>query len=118
MGELYVPEVDDYVIWERETWMGPISDEGWIYFKAPIFERKKGFGIVSRYITIETGIRPKPKCQLECTSNGRKNTNPHKNIHTLLLCYENNWSELKYIKKRESKIIQHWSQYDDRAGFN
>ena len=32
MSKEYEPEVDDYVVWERETWVGKISDEGWVYF--------------------------------------------------------------------------------------
>ena len=51
---MYEPEVDDYVIWERECWTGTIKDEGWVYFKAPKMEEKKGFNAVARYITIET----------------------------------------------------------------
>lgn len=106
----YEPEVDDYVIWERETWVGTIKDEGWVYFKADPMPPKKGFPTHSRYITIETGVRPKPPEQLEdgkCL---------HKMVHTLLLCYEDNWNQLKFVKKRESKNIQHWSQYDDITG--
>ena len=41
---------------------------------------------------------------------------PHKYIHTLLLCYEKYWHELKFVKKREGKHIQHYSQYDDVSG--
>ena len=107
---MYEPEVDDYVVWERETWVGKISDEGWVYFKCDPIEPKKGFPTHSRYITIETGVRDKPKGQLE---DGRS---LHKKIHTLLLCYENDWKDLKFIKKRESKQCQHYSQYDDITG--
>ena len=39
----YTPEVNDYVLWEREKF--PI--EGWVYFKD------------SSYITIEIGVRCK-----------------------------------------------------------
>ena len=28
---MYEPEVDDYVIWERECWNGEHVDEGWVY---------------------------------------------------------------------------------------
>ena len=107
----YEPEVDDYVVWERETGSNHIErDEGWVYFKCPLLDDKKGFSTHARYITIETGVRDKPKEQLEdgkCL---------HKKVHTLLLCYEQNWHELKFIRKRESPTIQHYSQYDDRAG--
>ena len=107
---MYEPEVDDYVVWERETWVGKISDEGWVYFKGDPVEPKKGFPTPARYITIETGVRDKPKEQLE---DGRC---LHKKIHTLLLCYESDWENLKFIKKRESKQCQHYSQYDDITG--
>tara|TARA_B100001996_G_scaffold165102_1_gene125903 strand:- start:975 stop:1322 length:348 start_codon:yes stop_codon:yes gene_type:complete len=111
MDKPYEPEVDDYVLWERETWVGPISDEGWVYFKGDKVEPKKGFTTQSRYITIETGVRDKPKEQIDCRSSLK-----HNKVHTLLLCYESQWKDLKFIKKRESKIIQHYSQYDDISG--
>ena len=107
----YEPEVDDYVVWERETGSNHIEkDEGWVYFKGDPVEKKKGFNECPRYITIETGVRDKPKEQLEdgkCL---------HKKVHTLLLCYESQWKQLRFVKKRESPTIQHYSQYDDRAG--
>ena len=59
---------------------------------------KYGWNPVSRYITIETGVRPKPEHQLEDSS-------MHKYIHTLLLCYEHDWHQLKFIKKRESPLF-------------
>ena len=80
----YEPEVNDYVIWEVDTWNGKMIDEGWVYFKC------------DEYITIETHVKPKPKCQY--TKNER-----HKFIHTLLLCHNWNWSQLKYVKSRKSK---------------
>ena len=110
MSEQYEPEVDDYVIWDRGEYG---TDEGWVYFKGDEVDNeiriKHGWNPVARYITIETGIRPKPQCEYS------KN-DPHKYIHTLLLCYESSWHQLKFIKKRESKVIQHYSQYDDVAG--
>ena len=64
----YEPEVDDYVIWERESWSGTFIDEGWVYFKAPVMEKKKGFTDNPRYITIETGVRDKHPEQMDgCT---------------------------------------------------
>ncbi len=109
MDDTYEPEVDDYVVWERETWVGPIKDEGWVYFKAPIMEEKKGFIKPVRYITIETGVRDKPKEQLDC-----KSTLKHTKVHTLLLCYESNWKDLRFVRRRESPHCEHYSQYDDR----
>ena len=106
----YEPEVDDYVVWERETGSNHIEkDEGWVYFKCPLLEKKNGFSDNPRYITIETGVRDKPAEQL-------KDSPLHKKVHTLLLCYEAQWKQLRFVKKRESPTIQHYSQYDDRAG--
>ena len=106
----YEPEVDDYVIWKHED--GSI-DEGWVYFKVdPVDNEKRvkdGWKPVARYITIETGIRPKPQCEYS------KN-DPHKYIHTLILCYESYWHELEFIKRRNGKHIQHYSQYDEVSG--
>lgn len=73
----YEPKINDYVKWHREYY----SVEGWVYF------------VDEEYITIETGIKPKPSCQY--TKNER-----HKNIHTLVLCYPQDWKDLEYIKSR------------------
>ena len=106
----YEPEVDDYVIWTTELGM---VHEGWVYFKWDKVDNEKrvkdGWKPVARYITIETAIRPKPECQYS------KN-DPHKYIHTLLLCYESYWHELEFIKRRNGKNIQHYSQYDEVSG--
>ena len=107
----YEPEVNDYVIWERKTWVGISTDQGWVYFKGDPVEPKKGVSTPARYITIETGVRDKPKEQLDC-----KSTLNHSKVHTLLLCYESQWKELKFVKRRESKHCQHYSQYDDITG--
>ncbi len=109
MDKPYEPEVDDYVIWEKETWCGISTDQGWVYFKGDPVEPKKGFNTPARYITIETSVKDKPPEQL-------KDSPLHKKTHCLLLCYEHDWKELKFVKRRESKVIQHYSQYDDRAG--
>ena len=110
MDAPYEPEVNDYVIWEREAWNGIHRDEGWVYFKGDVVEPKKGFVTTPRYITIETGVRPKPNAMLIGSDD------PHKMVHTLLLCYESQWKDLKFVKRRKSSEIEHWSQYDDRAG--
>ena len=118
----YEPEVDDYVIWERECWAGIQRDEGWVYFKADPIEHKKGFSKHERYITIETSVKDKPKeyePDLPHVNGKHRLRHPkHEKIHTLLLCYESQWSQLKFVKKRESKVIQHYSQYDDIAGID
>ena len=107
---MYEPEVDDYVIWDRGEYG---KDEGWVYFKGDEVDNearvKFGWKSVPRYITIETGIRPKPTCSIS------KN-DPHKYVHTLLLCYDKCWDQLKFVKRRNTREIQHWSQYDDITG--
>ena len=76
----YKPQVDDYVIWNR----GDLVHKGWVYFAD------------EQYITIETGIKPKPNC--EYTKNEK-----HKYIHTLLLCHQWFWKELEYVHTRKNK---------------
>jgi len=103
----YMPRVDDYVVWERETWSGTFIDEGWVYFVGDPVEPKKGFPTPVRYITIETGVKPKPYCEFE--------KNPrHRNTHTLLLCYEQNWNELKYIKNRREDNTSTYKSQEHR----
>ena len=102
---MYEPEVDDYVVWERPNgdW-----EEGWVYFKGDKMEKKRGFPECPRYITIEVSVRDKPTCQY---SSGKDME--HKKIHTLLLCYDINWNELRFVKHRRTREILHYSQYDD-----
>ena len=106
---MYEPQVDDYVVWERPNgdW-----EEGWVYFKGdPVDNEKRvkqGWNSVSRYITIETGVRDKPDCMY---SSGKPML--HKKIHTLLLCNEECWHELRYIRHRKTREVQHYSQYDE-----
>ena len=105
---MYEPEVNDYVIWERPN--GDI-DEGWVYCKTdPVDNEKRlkeGWKPLSQYITIETSVRPKPNHMYN---------DKHKFIHTLLICNRENWNQLKYIKKRNGKECEHYSQYDDVHG--
>ena len=92
---MYEPEVGDYVKWHHPH-DGSI-DQGWVYFKGdPVNNSKRikdGWNPISQYITIETGVRPKPNC--EYAKNDK-----HKYIHTLILCNKDNWDELEYIKNR------------------
>ena len=105
----YEPEVDDYVIWNRPN--GDI-EEGWVYFKGDPVDNEKRikdkWNPVSRYITIETNVRDKPDCFYTSGQPMR-----HKKIHTLLLCNEECWGELVYVKHRRTREILHYSQYDD-----
>ena len=88
---MYKPKVNDYVIWDKGEYG---KDEGWVYFYD------------DAYITIETAIRPKPKDQY--TKNEK-----HKYIHTLLLCHNEYWDELEYVKSRKHAEPQHYSECDD-----
>jgi hypothetical protein len=73
---MYEPNVNDYVKWKNEI-------EGWVYFKD------------TSYITIEMAVRPKD-CQnyQACCL--------HRNERLLVLCYQNQWKELSYVKSRKS----------------
>ena len=92
LWEDYCPKVNDYVVWDKGQYG---TDEGWVYF------------VDDAYITIETSVKPKPKDEYE--------KNPrHKMIHTLLLCYECDWKDLKYVRSRTPhEQIEHYSQCDD-----
>jgi hypothetical protein len=72
----YTPQVNDYVLWNKGV-------EGWIYFKD------------SEYITIESVVRPKDKVNYECCP-------IHANERLLVVCYKEDWCQLKYVKTRES----------------
>ncbi len=72
----YEPRVNDYVQWSKGI-------EGWVYFKD------------KEYITIEVSVRPKT-CEnyAACVL--------HRNERLLVLCYNNQWKELTYVRSRES----------------
>ena len=96
---MYEPEVNDYVIWDQGEYG---KHEGWVYFKCDSIDNDKrvrlGWNPEPRYITIEIGTKPKPYCEYS------KNTDlNHKLIHILLLCYDTEWNNLRFIKKRKSK---------------
>lgn len=71
---------NDYVKWQRNGWI----DEGWVYFKC------------DEYITIEVGVKPKPYCNLV------RNV-LHCNDHILVVCHNDFWDEVKYVKSRKSR---------------
>ena len=79
----YKPQVDDYVIWNKNG----LTHKGWVYFYDDM------------YITIETGVKPKPNC--EYTKIER-----HKYIHTLLLCYPTQWNQLEYVHTRKNRYAE------------
>ena len=89
---MYEPKVNDYVRWT--TALGMVH-EGWVYFKASPVEPKKGWNPPSRYISIEISTKPRKQCDLT--------TFLHKKIHVCLCCYETNWHELEYVRRRVSK---------------
>jgi hypothetical protein len=75
----YVPKVNDYVKWNKNG----VIHEGWVYF------------VDNLYITIEIGVKPKPNCEYT-------REEKHKFIHTLLLCFPEQWKDLTYVKSRKS----------------
>ena len=88
---MYEPQVNDYVEWT--TQLGQLH-EGRVYFKAEPSQPKRGWVTPQRYITIEVGIKERP----DYTEN-----HPHRYIHILLCCYESQWGELRYVKRRKAK---------------
>lgn len=72
----YIPKVNDYVEWKPHI-------KGWIYYKD------------KEYLTIETRVRPKDNTNFLAAPF-------HANNRLLVICYESDWKNLKYIKSRES----------------
>ena len=105
---MYESEVDVYVVW---AWTYGDLEEGWVYVTGNFLEAKKGCKTNPGYITIEVAVRDKPNSMY---SSGKPME--HKKIHTLLLCNDSCWSQLRYVKNRRTREIQHYSQYDDIAG--
>jgi len=75
----YQPKVNDYVIWEKPLGKGV---EGWVYFAD------------QEYISIEIGVKCKNQENIEhCPI--------HEKTHCLVVCFNNYWNELKYVRSRE-----------------
>jgi len=72
----YEPQVNDFVKWNKGI-------EGWVYFKC------------DEYITIEHSVRPKDELNYRACS-------IHANERLLVICYNNQWNQLEYVKSRES----------------
>jgi len=93
---MYDPKVNDYVKWTNE--LGQVY-QGWVYYKTTQEDNnkrmKEGWRPIQRYISIEIATKPRPQCSVS--------TFFHKRIHVCLLCYENDWHELEYIRRRTSK---------------
>ena len=95
----YEPEVNDYVIWDQGEYG---RHEGWVYFKCPDDEDnekriREGWNPISRYITIEIGVRDKHHCVY---TSGKPMK--HKKHHILLLCNDMYWKDLQFVTKRKS----------------
>ena len=73
--------------------------EGWVYYKGKPDDNarriKDKWVATSNYITIEIATKPRPQCNVS--------TFLHKRIHVCLCCYEDNWNELEFIRRRISK---------------
>ena len=91
LNNSYSPQLDDYVKWTDS--LGRVT-EGWVYF------------VSNYYITIEVGVKDKPKC--EYTKNEK-----HKKVHCLVVCQTWFWDELEYVKNRRP---QHYSEYKSQTG--
>jgi hypothetical protein len=76
MNYQYNPEINDYVIWKPHI-------KGWIYYKD------------TEYLTIETRVKPKDNINL-------LDAPFHANNRLLVICYQNQWGELNYVKSRKS----------------
>jgi len=74
---MYKPQVNDYVYWKPHI-------EGWVYFKD------------DDYVTIECSVEPKDQENYEACS-------LHRNDRLLILCYKEQWNQLKYEGHRENK---------------
>lgn len=72
----YEPQINDYVIWKPHI-------KGWVYYKD------------YDYITIESLVKPKNIENLI-------HSPIHANNRLLVICYDNQWKELKYVRKRNS----------------
>jgi len=73
----YIPQVNDYVLWNK----GKFSVEGWVYFKD------------NDYLTIEIKVTPKHPEDLP-------HGTYHRNERSLVVCYPESWKDLKYVKTR------------------
>ncbi len=87
LWEPYEPQVNDYVIWDRGEYG---EEEGWIYFRD------------ESYITMS--LHSKPRSDEYVNSNGCRNDM----IHTLLVCPNEYWHQLKYVKSRDHTEPQHY----------
>lgn len=77
---MYKPSLNDYVMWTKGI-------EGWVYF------------VDNDYITIETRVVPKdPENYRACSL--------HRNERLLVICYKDQWNELKYTGYREDKYSE------------
>ena len=72
----YNPQVNDFVVWTKGV-------EGWVYFRD------------DEYITIEYIVRPKDQVNYHACL-------IHANERLLVVCYKEDWKQLKYVKSRES----------------
>lgn len=85
----YSPRLNDYVHWKKGV-------EGWVYF------------VDKEYITIETNVTPKDDEDL-------KHSPLHKNTRLLVICYKEQWNELKYHGYRENKYSEILIQKDNEV---
>ena len=106
----YNPQVNDYVVWTTE--LGQVH-KGWVYFVCPEMSDDFNKNRHSRYITLETGIKPRPICETQEQLQPKISHPKHKYIHTLLLVYESDWCRLKYIHSRpDCKSKSYYNRFE------
>jgi len=77
---MYKPSLNDYVQWTKGV-------EGWVYF------------VDKEYITIETNVFPKDEQNIQACS-------LHRNNRVLVLCYQEQWSQLVCVGYRTDKYSE------------
>jgi len=77
---MYKPCLNDYVQWTKGV-------EGWVYFAD------------KDYVTIETYVFPKDEQNVQACS-------LHRNNRVLVLCYKEQWNQLKYLGYRTDKYSE------------
>ena len=77
---MYKPSLNDYVSWTKGV-------EGWVYF------------VDKEYITIETNVFPKDEQNIQACS-------LHRNNRVLVLCYQEQWSQLVCVGYRTDKYSE------------
>ena len=111
MQQNYHPEVNDYCVLINNE--GEETDRGWIYFICPELPLDFNNNRHPRYLTLETSIKPRPICETQEKLQPKVRSPRHQFVHTLLLVYEDNWCNLKYIHSRpDCKSKSYYNRFE------